>query len=153
MRRPLELEVEEETVEKDVTDEYADTSERFEFVLDRDTSEASSLDRLVPAGVRPVGGTSCTWRFRGWLDLEGGGLTTMKDYRVIVLLAFPRDIRGALVPRESAPSSSSEHPARLLPWQAEARICRLWMVLAAVYLSPGGSAGEMVEERMKELQT
>ena len=67
MRLPLELvvEVEEETVEKDVTDEYADTSERPEVVLDRDRSEASSLDRLVPAGARLVGGTSCTWRFRG----------------------------------------------------------------------------------------
>lgn len=91
MRRPLELVVDvEETVEREVTDEYADTSERFEFVLDRDTSEASSLDRLVPAGVRPVGGTSCTWRFRGWLDFDGGGLTTMNDYRIADVISISR---------------------------------------------------------------
>ena len=63
MRRLLELvvEVEEETVERDVTEEYADTSERSERVEDllpRDASAESSLDRLTTVGVRPVGGTS-----------------------------------------------------------------------------------------------
>lgn len=28
---------------------------------------------------RGVGGTSWTWRLRGWFDFAGGGLTTMKD--------------------------------------------------------------------------
>lgn len=90
MRRPLELvvEVDEDTVEKDVTEEYADTSERFEFLRANDPSEDSSLDRLATAGARPVGGTSCTWRFSGWFDLDGGGLTTMKDSCVLSFFFF-----------------------------------------------------------------
>ena len=91
MRRPLVLVVEafEETVENDVTEEYAETSERLEFVRDKETSDnPSSLGLRVPAGVRPVGGTSWTCRLSGWLDLDGGGLTTMNDYKIAVSLAL-----------------------------------------------------------------
>lgn len=29
----------------------------------------------MPVGGLALGGTSCTWRFRGWFDLDGGGRT------------------------------------------------------------------------------
>ena len=67
MRRPEPFEVD-DTVEKDVTEEYADTSDRFEFVLERVTSPISlsvDSDLRMMVGCLPVGGTSWTWRFRG----------------------------------------------------------------------------------------
>lgn len=35
----------------------------------------------TPDGARVLGGTSWTWRFRGWLDFDGGGRTKMKVCR------------------------------------------------------------------------
>ena len=94
----IEEKEEVEAVLKEVMEEYAETSDRLEVVRVRGLS--STLDPVPgsPVGVsdgkepapdekevrgrgaREVGGTSCTCRFSGWFDLEGGGRTTMKDY-------------------------------------------------------------------------
>jgi hypothetical protein len=31
----------------------------------------------IPDGARPLGGTSCTCKFNGWFDFDGGGRTKM----------------------------------------------------------------------------
>lgn len=36
---------------------------------------AEEGDEEEMPGVRVFGGTSCTWRFRGWFDFAGGGRT------------------------------------------------------------------------------
>lgn len=94
IRRPDEVVDEEAMEEIDVEEyeEYIDTSERLELVRVSCTSEVPSssglteesrerrplLDRLTS---RLLGGTNWTWRFKGWLDFEGGGRTTMNDCR------------------------------------------------------------------------
>lgn len=85
-------ELEDATVEKDVTEEYpeeyADTSDRLEDVRESGVPspspasvvESNDLFVLIERFLsRDPGGTSCTWRFNGWFDLEGGGRTTMND--------------------------------------------------------------------------
>ena len=83
-------ELEDATVENDVTEEYpeeyAETSERLEDVRESGvpspspTSVVDSNDLFVLIErflSRDPGGTSCTWRLSGWLDFAGGGRTTI----------------------------------------------------------------------------
>jgi len=47
---------------------------------------------VTPEGGFAFGGTSCTCRFRGWFDFDGGGLTKINVYiqRKISLIPFER---------------------------------------------------------------
>ena len=90
--RPDAVEVAEANEETEV--EYP--SDRFEDVRDKDSSVPRSggwsgkeelfgvppsVDRRVEersrCPARKAAGTSCTCRFNGWFDLDGGGRTTM----------------------------------------------------------------------------
>lgn len=45
--------------------------------VDEETVDSFPLTGVTPVGGRTLGGTSCTWRLSGWLDLDGGGRTKM----------------------------------------------------------------------------
>ena len=90
----------------DVVDSAVETVETWEAVRPRGLPEVlvvspamdSVSDWRGVVGVRPpgpfeFGGTSWTWRFRGWLDFAGGGRTNMN----VFIFYFSGQIRESLV--------------------------------------------------------
>jgi hypothetical protein len=74
----------------EVVDSAVETVETWEVVRPRGLpDESPAMDSVSDwrgvVGVRPpgpfeLGGTSWTWRFRGWLDFAGGGRTNINVF-------------------------------------------------------------------------
>lgn len=78
----------ENEVVEDAEGATEDASERMEearesvWSVSVPTLFTEALEReTTPLGGLIFGGTSWTWRFRGWFDFDGGGLTMMKLYK------------------------------------------------------------------------
>lgn len=112
LRRVLEDAVLEATEVKEAVDaEYmldVEASDRPELVRASDApSELLRLDvtevaevgvvdipspvEVTPDGGLALGGTSWTWRLRGWLDLDGGGRTKINVCKIISVLSRNRN--------------------------------------------------------------